>query len=197
MRTFAMAAVLAAFSLFSSGALAQAPAGSARPVTIKKIEQGKVRTPEYQAKNTTGQQRSRDWFRVEVIYDTEAEWLDEVSFTYYVVVKAKQLAPGAKSPYTLFKGDVTYINVDKGRHKSDIYLHPSTIARFGDVERVATVVSQGGAMVAMDGLPPLSGANPRWWEQLSPKDGYLLNRTQTPFAMLNFDDYEAIKPGKP
>jgi hypothetical protein len=181
----------------TAGVFAQTPAAADRLVSVKKIDAGKAKTPEYQAKYVTAQQRSRDWFKVEVIYDTEPEWLDEVSLTYYVVVKAKQPIAGRSSLYTLFKGDVTYINVEKGRHKSDMYLHPSTLARLGDVERVATVVSTGGRVVVMEGVPSLSGANPRWWEQLPPQEGYLLNRTQTPFAMINFDDYEAIKPGKP
>jgi hypothetical protein len=92
--------------------------------------------------------------------------------------------PG-RSAFTLFKGDVTYINIEKGRHKSDIYLHPSTLARFGDVERVAALVSVGGRLVAMEGLPSgstsiaLVGA-------MAPQEGYLLNRMQTPFAMISF-----------
>ncbi len=177
-----------------SAAFAQ---GGAAPLVIKKITGEKSRTPEYQAKAAGTQSRSRDWFKIEALYDVDPDWLDEVTFTYYVVVKAKQPLPG-RSPFNLFKGEVTYVNVEKGRgKKSDIYLHPSTLARFGDVERVAAVVNVGGRMVAMEGNPPLSGANPRWWEQLTPQEGYLLNRMQTPFAMINFDDYEAIKPGKP
>lgn len=175
---------------------AQAPAGAAAPadraLSIKKVDAGKVKTPDYQVKHVNSQARSLDWYKIEVIYDTEPEWMDEISFTYYVVVKAKQSAPG-RPPYMLFKGEVTYVNVAKGRHKSDIYLHPSTLARFGDVERVATLVNVAGRLVAMDGLPSGS-ASTRWWEQLPPQDGYLLNRMQTPFAMINFDDYEAIKP---
>ena len=175
-------------------AQAQAPAAGAmdRPVTIKKIDGKKIRTPDYVVNPSQAVQRMREWFKVEVLYDTEPEWMDEVSFTYYIVVKAKQPQPG-RPPFTLFKGEVTYINVEKGRHKSDIYIHPSTLARLGDVERVAVQVNVGGRMVAMDGVPAGSTAT-RWWEQLTPREGYLLNRMQTPFAMLSFDDYEAIKP---
>ena len=197
MKAFSILAVLLSFAWLSTDASAQA-AASQNPVVIKSIEAGKTRTPEYQAKGVGPRKRPRQWFKIEVTYDTDAQWLDEVTFTYYVVVKAKEPIPGRNSLFTLFKGEVSYINIEKGRHSADIYLHPSTIARFGEVERVATVVSQGGRMVTMAGEPALSsGANARWWEQLPPQDGYLLNRTQTPFAMINFDDYEAIKPGKP
>ncbi len=197
MKAFSIVVLLLTFAWFTTDASAQALAAQ-NPVVIKGIEAGKTRTPEYQAKGVGPQKRPRQWFKVEVTYDTDLAWLDEVTFTYYVVVKAKEPIPGRTSPYTLFKGEVSYVNIEKGRHSADIYLHPSTIARFGEVERVATVVSQGGRIVTMAGSPELSsGVNARWWEQLTPQDGYLLNRTLTPFAMINFDDYEAIKPGKP
>ncbi len=175
-------------------AAAQAPGAGAggRPVEIRRISGGKVPTPEYQLKKSQFAARTRDWFQIMVDYETDPEWVDEAIFTYYVVVKARTAQPG-KSPYTLFKGDVTYINIEKGRHKSDIFIHPSTLARYGDVEQVAVLINVGGRLVAMDGLPQGSAAK-RWWEQMSPLDGYLLNRMQTPFAMINFDDYEAVKP---
>jgi hypothetical protein len=175
-------------------ARAQAPAAPQTPLAIRKIAGGKVETPEYQVKKSQFAGRTRQWFQVIVDYDTAPEWLDEATFTYYVLVRAKKAEPG-RNPLTLFKGEVTYINIERGRHKSDIYLHPSTVSRFGDVERVAVVVNVGGRLVAMDGQP--SGtAQQRWWEQLSPMDGYLLNRMQTPFAMLYFDDYESVKPAR-
>ena len=155
-------------------------------ISIKKITPEKQKTPEYQLLKGQVMARTREWFVVNTIYETDPEWVDEALFTYYVVVKAKQ----GPQKYTLFKGDVTYVNIQKGKHKSDIYLHPSTLARYGDVERVAVVISVQGRPVAMESLP---SSNRRWWEELPPVDGYLLNRMQTPFAMINFDDYEAIK----
>lgn len=193
--SFCRSLVLAAgvFALASPAAFAQGgPAAAARPVDIRKISSGKVMTPEYQLKKSQFVARTREWFQIIVDYDTDPEWVDEATFTYYVLVKARQQTAG-RSPFTLFKGEVTYINIEKGRHRSDIFIHPSTIARYGDVERVAVQVSVGGRLVAMDGLPQGS-ASQRWWEQLNPQEGYLLNRMQTPFAMINFDDYEAVKP---
>ena len=141
--------------LLAAPASGQAPAaGGSRILEIKRISGGKVNTPEYQLKKSQFAARTREWFQIIVDYETDPEWVDEASFTYYVVVKAKagQGRPG-QSPYTLFKGDVTYINVEKGRHKSDIFIHPSTLSRYGDVERVAVLINVGGRLVAMDGLP--------------------------------------------
>ena len=158
----------------------------AKGISIKKITPEKQKTPEYQLLKGQVMARTREWFVVNTIYETDPEWVDEALFTYYVVVKSKQ----GPTKFTLFKGEVTYVNIQKGKHKSDIYLHPSTLARFGDVERVAVVISIQGRPVAMESLP---SSNRRWWEELPPVDGYVLNRMQTPFAMINFDDYEAIK----
>ncbi|MBW7909113.1 MAG: hypothetical protein H3C50_09395 [Kiritimatiellae bacterium] len=176
-------------------AVAQQPAGGGSvPLIVRKVSGGKVETPEYQLKKSQFVARTRQWFQIIVDYDTAPDWLDEATFTYYVLVRSKKPEPG-KNPITLFKGEVNYINVERGKHKSDIYLHPSTLSRFGDIERVAVLVNVGGRLVGMDGIP--SGtAQQRWWEQLSPQDGYLLNRMQTPFAMIHFDDYEAIKPSR-
>ena len=170
---------------FSSDAQEVTPA-PAKGISIKKITPEKQKTPEYQLLKGQVMARTREWFVVNTFYETDPEWVDEALFTYYVVVKAKQ----GPQKYTLFKGDVTYVNIQKGKHKSDMYLHPSTMARYGDVERVAVVLTTQGRVVAMESLP---ASQQRWWEQLTPVDGYVLNRMQTPFAMVNFDDYEAIK----
>ncbi len=169
--------------------LSVASAQQASIVEIKKIEPAKAQTPEY--KLLTGQvmAKTRTWFAINTTYETKPDWIDDLSFTYYVLVRSKE----AGQKYTLFKGDVTYVNVQKGKHKSDMYLHPSTLARYGDVERVAVIVNAAGRVVAMESLP---AATTRWWEQLSPVEGYVLNRMQTPFAMINFDDYEAVKTAK-
>jgi hypothetical protein len=164
-----------------------APAGN--QVKIRKITpNSKVATPEY--KLLTGQvmSQTRNWFQVLVDYDTSPEWMDDLTFTYYIVCESKTGA----TKFTLFRGEVTYVNIQKGKHRSDMYLHPSTIARYGVVQRVGVVISSQGRVLAMESLP--STGSPRWWEQLTPQDGYVLNRMQTPFAMIYFDDYEAIKP---
>jgi hypothetical protein len=182
--------VVAALILpFSNIASAQEDAPAGNQVKIRKIApNSKVATPEY--KLLTGQvmSQTRNWFQVVVDYETAPEWLDDLTFTYYIMCESKTGA----TKFTLFRGDVTYVNVQKGKHKSDMYLHPSTIARFGVVQGVGVVVSSQGRVLAMESLP--STLSPRWWEQKTPLDGYALNRMQTPFAMIYFDDYEAIKP---
>jgi hypothetical protein len=188
---FCLSTVLAAFLILPLSNIASAqddtPAGN--QVKIRKIvPSSKIPTPEY--KLLTGQvmSQTRNWFQVVVDYDTAPEWMDDLTFTYYIMCENKTGA----TKFTLFRGDVTYVNVQKGKHKSDMYLHPSTIARFGVVQGVGVVISSQGRVLAMESLP--ATLSPRWWEQKTPQDGYVLNRMQTPFAMIYFDDYEAIKP---
>lgn len=188
---------LIAASFFIQGAeqsFAQQPAAPAVPLIIQKITPAKVSTPEYQLRKSQMVGRTRDWYQIVVDYATAPQWVDEATFTYYVLVLNKKAEQGV-NPRTLFKGEVTYINIERGKHKSDIYIHPSTASRFGEIERVAVQVSVGGRMVAMEGVPA-NTVQQRWWESFSPQTGYLLNRKETPFAMINFDDYEAIKPGR-
>lgn len=191
-RCTSVLALLFVFALDPSGARGQGPAGPAAPASIKNIAGSTVQTPEYTIKKSQTAARTRDWFQIVTVYDTEPDWLDDIQFTYYVLVRAKNPRPN-EPPQRLFKGEVSYINVAKGRHKSDMYLHPSTLARFGDVQAIAVLISVQGRLVAMESKP---ASNQRWWEQLQPQDGVLLNRMQTPFAMLYFDDYEAVKPAR-
>jgi hypothetical protein len=177
-------------SLFSSSAaLAQEGAAASTQVQIRKITGTKVQTPQYRLLGGQAMARTLDWYQIVSSYDTSPEWMDDLTFTYYVLVKSKA------GKYGLFKGEVTYINVARGKHLSDVYLHPSTLARFGVVERVAVIVTSQGRVLAMESLP---ASKARWWEQspVPPVDGLVLNRMETPFAMINFDDYEAIKARK-
>ena len=187
-----LALVLTCSLVLFSSTLAQAQEGAPRKsVGGVKIDGKKVQTPEYQIKKSQFQARTRDWFRIDTQYETKPEWLDEVSFKYYVLVKAKEGSKGPKQ--VLFSGDVTYINVAEGKHKSDMYIHPSTLERFGEVQAIAVMISVQGRVEVIESVP---ASTQRWWEQLAPTEGMLLNRMQTPFAMLYFDDYEAVKPAK-
>lgn len=166
----------------------QAPAQGRSPIAVRKVDGKKEATPIYAVKGPSTGTRAKDWFRVFVEYDSDPEWVDELNFTFYVLVKGKtREAP----PYSLFKGETSYIHIPKGsRHQADMFLHPNILTRFGDVERVAVEVRQGGRLLERSGKPNPTEA---WWERLSPVDGVLLNRAQTPFVHVDIDDYEIIK----
>ncbi|MCF7838584.1 MAG: hypothetical protein K9N49_08125 [Candidatus Marinimicrobia bacterium] len=157
---------------------------------MRRITDDKVQTPEYNVRvgGSSGSGRRRLWYVITTEYDSAPDWIDEMRFRYYVLVRDKQ------NTQRLFSDEITYVNVAKGRHESVIYLHPSTVDRFGDVQAIAVQVYVEGRLAGLINKPE---TNVRWWEQFSPTPGYLLNRLQTPFAMINFDNYEAIKSTTP
>lgn len=187
--------IVMAFALCLSAlaAGAQIPAPSAGPgpgsdiLRIRKMSPTTEKTPLFKSSaQSQSSGRLTDWWRVTVEFETAPDWIDELEFTYYVYMK-DQSNKGAEM---MFRGTVTYVNIAKGKHLSDMFLHPSTVARLGRVEQVAVVVKARGAMVAMES----TAKTPNWWDRFTPIDGVLLNRSQTPFSVLDYDSFEAIKP---
>ena len=170
--------------------MAPAAGAAARPgsdvLRIRKMTPVQEKTPVYSVKNAQSPVRQPDWWRVMVEYDTAPDWIDELEFTYYVYMKDQS----NQNAEMMFRGTATYVNVAKGRHYSDMFLHPSTLARLGRVEQVAVVVKAKGAVVASES----TAQTPNWWDRFPPVDGVLLNRAQTPFAFVDYDMYEQIKP---
>lgn len=186
-------ATLVALGLSALAAWAQMPvpgAGGPGPgsdvMRIRKMTPSTEKTPIYTVRGSASTMRQPDWWRVVVEFETAPDWIDELEFTYYVYMKDQS----NKNAEIMFRGAVTYVNVAKGKHLGDMFLHPSTVARLGRVEQVAVVVKARGAVVATES----SAKTPNWWDRFSPVDGVLLNRAQTPFAFVDFDTYEAIKP---
>ena len=187
--------VLLALLVWTAGAVAQMAAPAAAPVAasagadiikIRKMTPVKEKTPVFRtavASQTSAKQP--DWWRVVVEFETAPDWIDELEFTYYAYIE-DQSNRGAP---VMYRGTVTYVNVAKGRHLSDMFLHPNTIARMGLVKQIAVVVKAKGAVVATES----TAQRPNWWDGFPPVDGVLMNRAQTPFAAVDFDMFEAIK----
>lgn len=170
-------------------------AQAATPVTadmlrVRRLEAKLVAAPQYQVSQSVRTVRQRQWLEVRTQFETAPDWIDEMTFTYYVLLRNTKPRPNEQE-YNLFKGEVTYVNIAKTRTGQDtVFLHPSTIERYGSVDRVGLVITSQGRVLAMESNP---SSQERWWERATPRTGLVLNRMQTPFAMINFDDYEAIK----
>ena len=191
--TLIAAALLALVSV--RHAVGQAPvAVSPDALSIQGIEAGTTKTPVYnQRSQVSARDEVRDWFRIEVEYRTEPDWMDEITFTYYVLLRNDALAVRGdpRSPFRLLRGQVTNVNIPKARRSySVMFIHPRTLERFGGVERIAVVATSGGVVLETSTQPD---ARTRWWEELPPVDGLMLNRLETPFALIAYDRYEAIK----
>lgn len=136
---------------------------------------------------------SREWAELSLQYDTEPEWLDEVVFQFYVLLRNK-----TTTDFTLLQGTVSYVDVARGaKHMGVAYVRPAALARYGDIVGVAVEAKVKGEVVNAfsEGRLPSKPLPQDWWKtpNLIPKDGYILEKAKTPFALVNYDDYEATK----
>ncbi|MCX6991807.1 MAG: hypothetical protein NT011_01555 [Kiritimatiellaeota bacterium] len=180
----------------AAGATVQpaAPVAGKEGVVIRKIDAigpvAKVRTPEIKNDANEPQAQARDWARISVQYETDAEWIDELEFRYMVMVQNPKT-----SAYTMFPASVTYIDVAKGkRHTSTVFLRPATLERYGAVAWAGVKIYLKGkdTPVAVVQIPE-NDQRP-WTAPVASMPGVLLNRDQTPFALVAIDNYETIKP---
>ena len=170
-----------------------AAAGKAGAV-IRKLEaigpNARVKTPEFRNDVNEPQAQARDWARISVQYDTDAEWTDELEFRYMVLVKHPKTGV-----FTMFPATVNYIDIPKGkRHASTVFLRPTTLERYGNVEWAGVkIYIKGKDTPAAMAQMPENDLRP-WTTTVTTRDGVLLNRDQTPFALVAIDNYETIKP---
>lgn len=190
-KTGMLAGIIVMCCVMTQAVFAQNRGGERAPMKIRKITGDKVRTPEYKIIGGTAQGKTRNWYRVRVNYETYPDWMDELKVRYYILVKNKK----KKGKLTLFSGIIDYVNIAKGnQHRTEAFLHPSTLERYGEVESIAVEFIAQGKPVARGSRPE---SKQRWWENYTPMGGYVLSRLESPFAMINFDDYEAIKASAP
>jgi hypothetical protein len=177
---------LAGLAFVAQGQYANVGPGS---VKLGRVTPNLVKTPEYQI---TGGQAKRyklgDWIECEVPYETKAELIDELTFRYTILFAGKLLI-----------GEVTYVNILKEReHYAVMYLSPKTLMRLtggkaytaSNIENVWVEVFRQGQR--LDGQSAKPGAIPN----LQQLPGMVLSKTETPFAPLYYDRYEAIKANR-
>lgn len=177
----------------------------------------KIKAPEFTFRNVlqSSPKTVPDWQMITVSYDTAPDWLDRVVVNYHVLllktaepakaggVVAKEAEEKA-TPYTLYEGSVAYADVKKGpSHISTMFLRPSTIERRGSVVAVGIEIVAGEETVGKSEFSATSkikaeAKDGKWWttvarsDQVTVRTDGLLNRSQTPFALVNYLDEEAI-----
>lgn len=175
-----------AILVLSLPAAAQAPIGPGA-VKITKIKPDVVKTPDFAIKSGP-ERRSKagDWIEIEVEFETKPEDIDELTFEYTIMVENK-----------LLDGQVTHVNIPKGRdHYSVMYVAPRALEKLtggkpftaSHIQNVWVIVKKQGQTLAQEAAPK-NVAIPN----LPHVAGLVLNKSETPFAPLYFDRYEAIK----
>lgn len=193
-------ATLAFISIATVRAQPAAPAAPIDPATLINIRGARfdsVFTPEFsyslRGRSTTRDGR-RQWLQVSTEFDTAPEWMDEVTLTFYVVLRAdpRNLAEGA-NPNNMFTGTVTYVNVKRGRHIATMFLDPNTFERFGVPQAVAVQFNIAGRQAGGE-VQPRSTQESRWWTTMTPNGMPLLNRDETPFSLVEIELSNTVKP---
>lgn len=131
------------------------------------------------------QSQDKKWLRIFTHYETRPEWIDHLTIEFYL------LLPGSTETPLLFRGEVRYENIPKGRnHLAEMYLHFNTYKRHyrRGVIRSAISIKIDGTLVASD---KKRAPETQWWKNTPSNPCALLNRMDTPFRVINIEKYEA------
>jgi hypothetical protein len=140
------------------------------------------------------------WLEVETEFDAYQEF-PELTFKYSLILTGKQ-----GTPPKLVEGEVVHVDVAPGRERHSVmYIAPKTLNRFSEnkafnvnnIHGIYVEISTGGQLIAF-GQKSMKLAYDKFAaarESITDKvNDAFLNKSQTPFAPLFFDYYEAIKP---
>jgi hypothetical protein len=161
-----------------------------------------IRTPEfdYNVQNTMPKvsRKPREWALFEIKYSTTAKWTDELTFNYHVMTKGED--EERNEIYNYYTTVVRYIDIPKGEHMSCVAIPPSQVERYGEPVAVALeIVNKDGEIC--DSKTEINIKLPEeWWKNSTVLDNPkvkrrvgMIDRSKTPFALINIDDYEVVQ----
>jgi len=174
-------------------------------VEVRDFDLNWVQTPDFKDDSDPRAKNDQQWLQIAIEYATQGGqdgWLVEVELKWYVL-----MLNGTTSRLLLSKA-VSYVDVwEEEKHHAVVYVHPRTLKRYyarnGRISSrdllVHVEIKVGKFSAAARNFPEAlpKGIPPNWWENrnVNVLDGKLLSRDETPFAPLNGDFYEVIKPG--
>ncbi len=158
---------------------------------INNVRQFYRNAPSYGASASSlggnGSWSSDQWLIIDVDFGSDLEWADDIQLKFFVLIGER--ASDAK----LLTGQLSLLNVEKGsRHFAAMFVHPSTLKRYGrgKVKAVAVQLFHQNRLMAQESDPK---TKQRWWEQYSPSPGFLLTPAESPWSVLGHERYEAIR----
>ncbi len=172
-------------------------------VKIDRLEvDDNIYTPYYRVDTGRENERPGDqkWIRVGVNYTTEEGWFDELTIRYTAYASERN---GPKP--ILFTTEVKYLNVGPGEHIGYAYLHPGYVDRYDldgynldvSVELFASSPADSASAVKILAMKETTKHASAGWAKALSGDapaGALLNRAETPFWLIDYDNRELIKP---
>ena len=155
-------------------------------------------------------QKPRKWIVLETKYTTFARFLDQLTFTWHVMLETKTAKEnkGNKmglAPYSYFNTTVTYYNIPQGSHAACVCLPPSYLELYGEPKAIGfTVSNQNGDTIGGGTVSTIKGikTDAKFWEDqnvMNAKIGDkpmverrqgLVDRSKTIWALVNPNDYE-------
>ena len=159
--------------------------------------------------------KPRQWIVPELEYQTAADWQDELTVTWHILLdskSAKQRDKPAKdkepvSRYSYYTASARFMNIPKGSHGASCVLPPSVLERYGEPAVISVRISnkEGDILDGQDEGAANLKLPENWWENdavFSAKDKSdvplitrrqgLQDRSKTIFALVNPDDYEMV-----
>ena len=193
-----------AAALILGSSLPSLYAQTATEFAITKIDPQIVTRPALSYSGATGKTvQPKSWLEIEVTFaspSTAEKYTDDLVINYYVLLANKSVSfpQGA-----LLTGQTALTSVPAKQNdlKTVIYLSPRSMERLFDgkaptsassaIVDIGVTISKQGQVVAQKSLKG-SGV---WWTlpQYQQTPDYLLNKSETPFASLNWEYYEPVK----
>ena len=169
--------------------------------------------PSLQGATMVGQcyNKPRSWIVVETKYKTFAKFIDQLTFTWHVVLETKSAKENKGNvmklaPYSYFNTSVTYFNIPQGSHAACVCLPPSYLELYGEPKAIGfEITNANGEVLGGDTVSDIKAikAHTKFWEMDNFKEAMegenpnivrrqgLLDRSKTIRALVNPNDYEA------
>ena len=154
--------------------------------------------------------KPRKWIVIETKYTTYAKFLDQLTFTWHVLLDTKSAKENkgnrmGLAPYSYFNTTVTYYNIPQGSHAACVCLPPSYLELYGEPKVIGfTISNQNGDILGGGTVSEIKGikADDKFWENqnimgamngdkpvVERRQG-LVDRSKTIWALVNPNDYE-------
>ena len=156
-------------------------------------------------------QKPRKWIVIETKYTTFAKFLEQLTFTWHVMLETKSAKENKGNrmglpPYSYFNTTVTYYNIPQGSHAACVCLPPSYLELYGEAKAIGfTISNQNGDVLGGGTVSEIKGikSDEKFWENdavMNAQQGGkpmverrqgLVDRAKTIWALVNPNDYEA------
>ena len=163
----------------------QTAAAATNVLAIKDIDLGYVRnnSRERVLSSGSGNYTRGRWARVEVVFSTAAEYIDQIEFKYYLLMSDRR---------SMLTGSQTCMYVKKDKwHYTCIYVYPNATERYGgSIIGVAVEVYVGDKRVALEVIGERSQ---QWWNTMKAIPESMVNWQMTPFDRRGVEKFESLK----